>query len=129
MLVTISANYSAPLVHLIPMSSPVPDPASDPVLIPPDSSSAPAAIAAPASDENFDFSRSLARPPILKEGSEGNAVSKLQSNLKAMGLLRGEVNGIYGPETTQAVMELQRRHQIPVDGIMGPETWAAIIPD
>lgn len=126
---TIPISYSVPVVRTVPMSSPMSDPMSEPTLIPPDAPSESAVSAAPNSDEDFEFSRSMERPPNLKEGSEGKAVSELQGNLKAIGLFSGDVNGIYGPETTQAVMELQRCHQIPADGTMGPETWATIIPD
>lgn len=36
-------------------------------------------------------------------------------------------DGIYGPQTVQAVMEFQRHHGLPVTGITDQNTWEAIV--
>ncbi len=36
-------------------------------------------------------------------------------------------DGIYGPQTMQAVSRFQRRHGIPVTGITDQTTWDAIV--
>ena len=36
-------------------------------------------------------------------------------------------DGIYGPETVQAVSQFQRRHGLPVTGITDQATWEAVV--
>lgn len=36
-------------------------------------------------------------------------------------------DGIYGPETMNAVSDFQRRHGLPVTGVTNQETWEAIV--
>ncbi|MCX5088264.1 peptidoglycan-binding protein [Streptomyces sp. NBC_00365] len=69
----------------------------------------------------------------LKYGSRGNAVKEAQCLLKYHWKTpkgkRLSVDGKYGPGTTAAVREFQRRvnhnqhAHISVDGIVGPATW------
>lgn len=60
---------------------------------------------------------------VLKKGMEGVDVAILQQRLCLLGLYdSGDVDGIYGPKTVEAVKELQRRCGIKADGIVGPET-------
>ncbi|MGB3767747.1 MAG: peptidoglycan-binding domain-containing protein [Phormidesmis sp.] len=74
-------------------------------------------------------SRSNQAPPTLLEGSKGQAVKKLQAALAELKILTSKIDGIFGPDTCQAVMEFQRSHQLTADGVVGPKTWADIIPD
>lgn len=64
--------------------------------------------------------------PILREGMFGPAVSRLQERLKSMGFYQGELDGMFGPQTAEAVQALQRRNSLSADGIVGPATWAVI---
>jgi peptidoglycan hydrolase-like protein with peptidoglycan-binding domain len=57
---------------------------------------------------------------ILQQGSRGSEVSMLQS---ALGVT---ADGIYGPQTKQAVMNFQSSKGLKADGIVGPKTWAAL---
>ena len=60
--------------------------------------------------------------PMLRRGSEyRNEVRYLQS------LLGIRADGIFGPVTEKAVMELQKESGIQVDGVVGPQTWDRII--
>jgi GH25 family lysozyme M1 (1,4-beta-N-acetylmuramidase) len=63
--------------------------------------------------------------PMLRGGSEGNDVRRLQTVLNASGA-HLDTDGIYGPKTKAAVEEFQKTHDCMVDGIVGPETWAAL---
>jgi peptidoglycan hydrolase-like protein with peptidoglycan-binding domain len=56
----------------------------------------------------------------LAEGSTGPAVGEVQAALHVA------VDGIFGPQTTDAVIAFQRKSDIQVDGIVGPQTWAAL---
>jgi peptidoglycan hydrolase-like protein with peptidoglycan-binding domain len=58
---------------------------------------------------------------VLIAGSEGRQVGLLQ---QALGGIR--VDGIYGPETEQAVRTFQASKGLAVDGIMGPLTSGAL---
>lgn len=61
-----------------------------------------------------------------KYGSRGTTVKQIQARLKNWGYYKGNVDGIYGYQTTQAVKYFQRTHGLKVDGIAGAKTLAAI---
>lgn len=63
--------------------------------------------------------------------SDGVAVSntivkELQTTLATLDYYTGPIDGVYGPETTQAVEAFQKDAGIAVDGKYGPETHAAL---
>ncbi len=62
---------------------------------------------------------------ILKRGSRGADVKKLQKLLNARGLSPHPIalDGVFGPTTLDAVKKFQRQAHIPVDGIVGGKTW------
>ena len=56
----------------------------------------------------------------IKEGSRGEEVKTLQR------LLNVAVDGIFGPNTEEAVVAFQKAAGLKVDGIVGPKTWDAL---
>jgi hypothetical protein len=64
-------------------------------------------------------------PPILKRGSEGKAVRRLQRLLKKAGHRAG-TDGRFGPKTEDAVRAFQEARSLPVDGVVGPATWTEL---
>jgi peptidoglycan DL-endopeptidase CwlO len=62
---------------------------------------------------------------ILKTGSRGEPVKALQTKLNTLGFSNG-VDGIFGPDTKQAVEELQAIFGYDVDGQVGPATLKLI---
>lgn len=60
--------------------------------------------------------------PILRYGSTGTAVVKLQQALKSQGILNGSADGIYGSMTRGAVVKFQTAKKISIDGIAGNQT-------
>lgn len=60
---------------------------------------------------------------ILKKGSTGEEVKKLQTQLNKLGLNAGVVDGIFGNNTLSAVKELQDIFGLVVDGIVGKNTF------
>lgn len=59
----------------------------------------------------------------LTLGSTGPNVKLIQSLLNQIGYNAGTVDGIFGPQTQQAVIAFQRNNGLVPDGIVGPATW------
>ncbi len=62
----------------------------------------------------------------LSSGSNGDEVKKLQETLIEKGYDPGEVDGIFGNKTREAVMAFQKDNELTPDGIAGPKTLAAL---
>ena len=62
----------------------------------------------------------------LRRGSRGDLVTTLQKRLKTWGYYTGNVDGIFGSQTEQAVKYFQRKNGLVVDGIVGPATAKAV---
>ena len=56
---------------------------------------------------------------LLKYGSRGNEVEKLQQQLIKLGYLKGKADGIFGPQTQAAVIKFQKDYKLKQDGIVG----------
>lgn len=56
----------------------------------------------------------------------GKDVKELQKLLDKRGFPCGEVDGIFGPATDEAVRAFQSANSLNVDGKVGPKTWAAL---
>lgn len=63
---------------------------------------------------------------VYQQGSQGETVRQIQTKLKRWGYYDGEVDGIYGSATTEAVKYFQRRNGLTADGIAGNATLQAI---
>ena len=64
---------------------------------------------------------------LLKQGSRGAAVRMLQLQLRALGHDVGDIDGVFGPRTHDAVLAFQHdTDSIDVDGIVGPESAEAL---
>ena len=61
--------------------------------------------------------------PTLRQGSRGNFVRYLQFLLKVGGYSVGNVDGVFGPNTADAVRAFQQANGLDVDGIVGRRTW------
>lgn len=64
--------------------------------------------------------------PMLRTGSRGDAVRKLQELLNALGYDCGSVDGIFGSKTYAAVLAFQKANGLAADGIVGSLTWAKL---
>lgn len=63
---------------------------------------------------------------LSKYGSRGNEVIQIQTKLKRWGYYNGNVDGIYGSQTVEAVKYFQRKNGLTVDGIAGKKTLSAM---
>jgi peptidoglycan hydrolase-like protein with peptidoglycan-binding domain len=64
--------------------------------------------------------------PVLRRGSTGLPVRRVQYRMSAFGYDTGGVDGGYGPRTEAAVKQLQGDEELVVDGVVGPRTWSMI---
>src|SRR4051812_249413 len=64
--------------------------------------------------------------PVLRLGSTGLPVRRLQSRMSAVGFDTGGVDGRFSPKTEAALRQLQQRFGLAVDGVDGPKTWAVV---
>ena len=64
--------------------------------------------------------------PVLRLGSTGLPVRRLQSRMSAVGFDTGGVDGRFSPKTEAAVRQLQQRFDLAVDGVVGAKTWGVV---
>ncbi|NJK52811.1 MAG: peptidoglycan-binding protein [Leptolyngbyaceae cyanobacterium SU_3_3] len=91
-----------------------------------------AALAGNPVDQNF-FSQPFATTnlsdttgAVLRQGSEGSAVSDLQERLTAAGFSTGTIDGIFGAQTDAAVRSFQRSRDLIPDGVVGDQVYQAL---
>lgn len=64
-------------------------------------------------------------PPVLRRGSQGPDVAKLQAMLRSLDFSVA-VDGDFGPGTEVAVMRFQTEAGLDADGVVGPQTSKAL---
>lgn len=63
---------------------------------------------------------------LSKYGSRGEEVITIQTKLKRWGYYSGNIDGIYGSQTLEAVKKFQKKNGLTVDGIAGTKTLQAM---
>lgn len=63
---------------------------------------------------------------LSKYGSSGEEVKQIQQKLKSWGYYNGNVDGIFGSKTLEAVKTFQRKNGLTADGIVGLKTLSAL---
>ena len=63
---------------------------------------------------------------LSKYGSRGDEVRQIQTKLKRWGYYNGNIDGIFGSQTLEAVKYFQRKNGLTVDGIAGSATLKAM---
>ncbi|NET01366.1 MAG: peptidoglycan-binding protein [Sphaerospermopsis sp. SIO1G2] len=81
----------------------------------------------PVNQRNPDIQYTAAGWPILRRGSSGQEVMKLQTLLQTLGFLQGAIDGDFGAVTETAVQAAQIRYGLQPDGIVGGSTWNAFL--
>ncbi len=64
--------------------------------------------------------------PVLRAGSTGLPVRRLQSRMSAVGFDTGGVDGRFGAATEAAVKKLPQDFNLNADGVVGPQTWDVV---
>lgn len=66
---------------------------------------------------------------LIKKGSKGSKVLDVQMRLKLLGynLGQGEIDGIFGPQTENAVKNFQQDRSISITGIVDDECWQELV--
>ena len=64
--------------------------------------------------------------PLLKRGSISNYVLIAQDDLNTLGFRTGGLDGIFGSQTRNAVLQYQRSRGLSADGIIGCNTWRSL---
>ena len=64
--------------------------------------------------------------PLFRKGDSGPEVFAIQHLLRSHGYNLA-VDGLFGSETRQQVMNFQLAKNLSTDGIVGPQTWTALI--
>ncbi|WP_138203796.1 spore cortex-lytic enzyme [Haloimpatiens lingqiaonensis] len=59
-------------------------------------------------------------------GAKADIIYKVQYNLKKWGYYKGEIDGIYGYQTFQAIKAFQAKNGLKVDGVIGSRTLGAL---
>lgn len=63
---------------------------------------------------------------IMDPLMQGPDVQYVQKRLTELGFFTGPVDGVYGPETRDAVIRAQQNFGLAADGIVGPDTYNAL---
>jgi peptidoglycan L-alanyl-D-glutamate endopeptidase CwlK len=63
---------------------------------------------------------------FLRQDSHGQAVVKLQRQLKKLGFNPGKIDGDFGPATQAALIAFQKSRGLLADGVAGPRTLTAL---
>ena len=65
-------------------------------------------------------------PTLAQLGSSGEQVTKIQQRLAEFGYDVGEVDGVFGSQTKNAVIKFQKDNGLTADGVVGTQTLAAL---
>ena len=64
--------------------------------------------------------------PTIRQGSKGAYVATLQDALDFLGYNAGNIDGIFGTNTKNAVINYQKSKGLKADGIVGCNTWTEL---
>ena len=67
--------------------------------------------------------------PLIKSGNKGVYTAVLQDALNTLGYNSGNIDGIFGNNTKNAVIRYQRARGLTPDGIVGCNTWRRLVAD
>lgn len=77
--------------------------------------------------DNIAGEKTLSACPIIKRGAKGNITRLIQEKLNSLGFNCGAVDGDFGGNTYNAVVNFQRSRGLSADGIIGKNTWRKLL--
>lgn len=69
------------------------------------------------------ITRRNAELPVLRIGSQGDLVRRVQERLSIHGYVLGAIDGAFGTKTEAAVKRFQVDHYLKADGVIAQQTW------
>jgi peptidoglycan hydrolase-like protein with peptidoglycan-binding domain len=69
----------------------------------------------------------LVEKPLLRMGSKGVLVTRVQHVLKDASYYTGAIDGFFETQMDQAVKAMQKKRGLPPDGAIGDRTWAVLV--
>ena len=78
-------------------------------------------------NNTWTFLLNLPPYPLLREGARSSYVRFLQNLLQSKFIPTGNIDGIFGSQTLNAVRTFQQENNLTVDGLVGNNTWNALI--
>ena len=69
---------------------------------------------------------SFAPVAVLRQGSKSDEVKEVQRRLKNWGYYKGNVDGVFGAGTREAVIAFQKKNGLKADGVVGQATYKAL---
>lgn len=84
------------------------------------------ALAVLAAGLGIVYRQAIAQDRTLYWGVSGDDVVRVQTRLRDWGYYRGPVDGLYGSQTQQSVVQFQLNNGLVPDGVVGPKTWEAL---
>ncbi len=63
---------------------------------------------------------------VYAEGNRGDVITEMQEKLKVAGFLQGDIDGVYGSDTVNAVKAMQRANDFPESGAIDEVTYEAL---
>ena len=67
--------------------------------------------------------------PLIRQGSRGVYVLIAQEDLNTLGFRTGGLDGVFGAQTRNAVINYQRSRCLTAEGIVGCNTWLSLQED
>lgn len=77
--------------------------------------------------ETASVSSSAGELPLLRLDDASEEVITLQRRLAALNLYTGEIDGVFGQQTEEAVQAFQQQVGLFADGVVGPATWTELL--
>ncbi len=77
-------------------------------------------------NDTWTFLLNLPPYPLLREGARSSYVRFLQNLLQSKFIPTGNIDGIFGSQTLNAVRAFQQENNLTVDGLVGNNTWNAL---
>lgn len=75
---------------------------------------------------SYIISHPLSTEVLSRYGSSGEEVVKIQERLKNWGYYDGNIDGVYGVKTAEAIKKFQEKNGLKADGIAGEKTLASL---